>query len=80
MNQGDEEHISTEVGKFVQQLRDEEIINTSFSEDACIVPDGTAAPNEPFATPVLEKYTDMEAMLLVDPIHEVNEAGWPQLK
>jgi hypothetical protein len=31
-----------------------------------------------FSEPILQKYTDMEALLLADPIHEVDEsAGWP---
>lgn len=32
----------------------------------------------PFETPVLEKYTDMAELLLLDPIHDVDAAGWPQ--
>lgn len=30
-----------------------------------------------FETPVLHKYTDMEDLLLLDPIHDVDESGWP---
>jgi len=30
-----------------------------------------------FSTPFVEKFTDMQELLLVDPIHEVAEAGWP---
>ena len=30
-----------------------------------------------FKTPVLQKYSDMQELLLLDPIHEVDEAGWP---
>jgi len=30
-----------------------------------------------FATPVLAKYTDMEQLMLLDPIHDVDETGWP---
>lgn len=32
----------------------------------------------PYAPPVLSKYTDMEQLLLLDPIHEVDETGWPR--
>jgi len=32
---------------------------------------------EAFAPPVLERYTDMQELLLIDPIHEVEEKGWP---
>lgn len=30
--------------------------------------------NEP---PVLERFTDMEDLLLLDPVHEVDDQGWP---
>jgi hypothetical protein len=30
-----------------------------------------------YETPVLEKFDDLEELLLLDPIHEVDEAGWP---
>jgi hypothetical protein len=34
-----------------------------------------------FHTPVLNKYSDMQDLLLLDPIHEVDEAvGWPTNK
>ena len=33
---------------------------------------------EPIAEPVLEKFTDMREMLLIDPIHELDESGWPR--
>jgi hypothetical protein len=37
------------------------------------------APQAQAAFPrlVLEKYTDMSELLMLDPIHEVNEPGWP---
>lgn len=31
----------------------------------------------PFVAPVFQKYTDMQYFLLLDPIHEVEAAGWP---
>ena len=40
-------------------------------------PNGEVHERVPFVEPVLEKYTDMQDFLLVDPIHEVGEAGWP---
>ncbi len=36
---------------------------------------------KPFDAPVLNKYSDMQDLLLLDPIHEVDEeAGWPTNK
>lgn len=33
-----------------------------------------------FIHPVLHKYTDMQDLLLLDPIHDVDETGWPSSK
>jgi len=43
---------------------------------------GSAESIKPiFVNPDLRKFTDMEELLLVDPIHEVNpESGWPLQK
>jgi hypothetical protein len=30
--------------------------------------------------PLLRKYTDMRDLLLLDPIHDVDEQGWPVRK
>ena len=37
-----------------------------------VVPDGVA-----YAPPRLDVFTDMQDLLLLDPIHEVDETGWP---
>jgi len=36
--------------------------------------------NNPFEEPRLEAYSDMQELLLLDPIHEVDESGWPTRK
>ena len=36
-----------------------------------------AATDTPFAPPVLKKFTDLQYFLLLDPIHQVEAAGWP---
>jgi len=45
-------------------------------------PDEQAAPTAvdlpvSFTPPALEKFTDMQDLLLLDPIHEVDNMGWP---
>jgi len=35
-------------------------------------------PDE-YTNPEIEKYTDMAELLLLDPIHEVDESGWPNM-
>jgi hypothetical protein len=34
----------------------------------------------PFMPPELEVFTDMKDLLLLDPIHAIGEAGWPNKK
>jgi hypothetical protein len=41
---------------------------------------GAPAERVVFKPPVLQKFTDMQEFLLVDPIHEVDESGWPNKK
>jgi hypothetical protein len=31
-----------------------------------------------FEAPVMEQFTDMQELLLLDPIHEVDQTGWPK--
>lgn len=44
----------------------------------------TAATTEPaagpFVAPTLSKYTDMQDLVLLDPVHEVGDTGWPEAK
>ena len=39
----------------------------------------SGSAREPFVVPTLEKFTDMEQFLLVDPIHEVEIGQWPRV-
>jgi hypothetical protein len=34
----------------------------------------------PFRLPTLQRFSDMQGFLLVDPIHEVDDTGWPNVK
>lgn len=41
---------------------------------------GSPAPRDvrlPYETPIVEPFDDLETLLLIDPIHEVDDAGWP---
>jgi hypothetical protein len=47
------------------------------ASDPCIRPT-VNAHREVFAEPLIESFTDMHNLLLLDPIHEVSEEGWPK--
>lgn len=34
-------------------------------------------PHTPFGPPAYDRYTDMEDLLLLDPVHDVGVTGWP---
>lgn len=36
-----------------------------------------ASTNGSYSPPKLSVYTDMQELLLLDPVHEVDDAGWP---
>lgn len=67
--------IETEVAGFLDHLCAENLLIASAGNGRVELPG--LAPASGFATPAIEKFTDMQELLLVDPIHEVAEAGWP---
>jgi hypothetical protein len=70
------------VGSFVDELLQRKLVlesNGTASNDE--LPATWVSPTgQPFSTPVLNAYTDMEELLLLDPIHDVDQAGWPMPK
>lgn len=43
-------------------------------------PPGSLEAKQCFSMPAINKYTDMEDLLLLDPIHDVDDLGWPSMK
>ncbi|MFE1744114.1 PqqD family protein [Coleofasciculus sp. H7-2] len=86
--EGDRQNIENTVNDFIARLQQEELIifdGTEESKDSNIASLPTTTNGKPekltFSPPSLEKYTDMEELLALDPIHEVNEVvGWPNVK
>lgn len=83
----DAEEIARVVPSFIDELTQEQlIVPTNTGEQVRKAP--TPAPlghyggtgNEPFILPTLTKFTDMQDLLLLDPIHDVGSSGWPTQK
>jgi Coenzyme PQQ synthesis protein D (PqqD) len=80
--EGPRAEIRAAVGSLLDELAAEGLIEPA-DEDA--VSDArtasTVLPDEkgrtPLETPVLEKHTDMQDLILLDPVHEVDPRGWP---
>ena len=72
------EEIEAALAPFLEQLRNEQLI----------VPVEIRKPRDPlriagnesglpFAAPSLQAFRDLEGLLLLDPVHEVDDEGWP---
>jgi len=77
---GEQTQIETGVNQLVAQLQEERLIvpvETAQTNGSSTAINGNSQVKIPFEPPVLHKYTDMEDLLLLDPIHDVDETGWP---
>lgn len=75
---GDE--IRGQVESFVADLSREGLVEDG-DHGALASPPQRRAPAEgPWEPPKLERFEDMRDFLLVDPIHEVDQTGWPRRK
>lgn len=77
------EAVQPAVAALLAELEAEQLVSHSTQTDGSAPPPGPAQSSragQPFVAPVLEKFTDMADLLLLDPIHDVDAAGWPQPK
>ena len=75
------DEIRTTTNRMIGELLSEGLIVLSQSApDHAEGPDTAAEDDFNFAPPVLQKHKDMQDLLLVDPIHEVADSGWPNRK
>jgi hypothetical protein len=79
---GDGDEISNSTAAFLDRLVEEALVDPLDHAEAGNGQTGDAleAPVKAFSTPLLVKYTDMEMMLLLDPVHEVDQEGWPTVR
>jgi Coenzyme PQQ synthesis protein D (PqqD) len=75
---GDPAQMRTAIEAFLSRLLEEGLVTLTTGAEPPL--DGDSAPERtPWADPSLLKYTDMEQLLLLDPIHEVEDTGWPNV-
>jgi Coenzyme PQQ synthesis protein D (PqqD) len=74
---GDPVDIVSETRAFLRDLETGGLVTSSNGATAEIAAPASAEGTEPFARPKIEKYTDMQDIILLDPVHQVDERGWP---
>jgi hypothetical protein len=84
---GERNNIEMAIYQFIDEMQQENLIVIDefqgSANDALVDPGDEAEQIKKrsiFATPVLNKYSDMQDLLLLDPIHDVDETGWPTSK
>lgn len=80
---GDAQDIDRGVQELLAQLQQENlIVPVEAAEEALDVTQAAPANNNhgkpSFNPPVLHRYSDMQELLLLDPIHDVDDTGWPK--
>jgi hypothetical protein len=79
---GDRTEIAAAVAELLRELSEEGLIESSNGTGDAQAAETSAPPSddrprERFQPPVLEKHTDMQDLILLDPVHEVDARGWP---
>jgi hypothetical protein len=82
---GDTSNIDRGVQELLAQLQQENLIVPVDGTEAFdlnelnqALPSNNNHEKPSFNPPLLHKYSDMQELLLLDPIHDVDDAGWPK--
>jgi hypothetical protein len=67
--------IPAQVQNFVARLKDEGLLIEV--ADSVKVSELPAVTTQKWSEPVLERFDDLQELLLLDPVHDVSDAGWP---
>jgi hypothetical protein len=73
-----ESEIGAAVSALLGQLQENGLIVSEAGAAASLPAAAGTGEKAPFEAPRLERYTDMKDYFLLDPIHEVDTAGWPR--
>lgn len=77
--------MASEINNFIKELEAEDLIVRSEngaenSSDIKNFPAENQNKKNSFVAPILERFADLQELLLLDPIHDVDEAGFPHKK
>ena len=80
--QGNATDVDRGVQELLVQLQQENLIvpadETGALDLSEVLPSTNGHEKPSFNPPSLHKYSDMQELLLLDPIHDVDDAGWPK--
>jgi Coenzyme PQQ synthesis protein D (PqqD) len=74
----DEASIANDLGALFAEFQSEGLIRPSnIARAIADVSNATARPPAEYARPTISRFDDVAEMLLLDPVHDVSEVGWP---
>jgi len=76
--EAEQAEIASAVSALLGQLKENGLIVSEAGGAAERPPVAGSTEKPPFEAPRLERYNDMKDYFLLDPIHEVDTAGWPR--
>lgn len=79
----DTKSLEEPIGTFLKYLIAEELIRPGGAPPQANDANQSAGMErltDSFEPPLLSKYSDMQELLILDPIHDVSDAGWPNPK
>jgi hypothetical protein len=68
----DASRLQDELRDFLKTLKEEDLV---VSCEICS--DDSPSFGDAYETPKIQKYSDLQDLLLIDPIHEAGDSGWP---
>jgi hypothetical protein len=75
---GNASELKLDLEALLSEFQSEQLVRTSVnSRSIAEVGEPKTKLPEKYARPVLSKFDDVAEMLLLDPVHDVSEAGWP---
>lgn len=80
---GERAIVAAATTSFLERLISEQLLVEEASPGPTRGPAAALTPSaetRPFESPVIENYSDMQDLLMLDPIHDVDPAGWPVAK
>lgn len=72
-----ENQLITDINLFVTQLLELKIIKTATDAERKKIDFISKDVLIDYSTPVVEIFSDMQEILLLDPVHDVDKSGWP---
>lgn len=75
--EGEPEMVSAGVDRCLSELLRYGLVREAPSSNEVWHARTEAKTSKPFTDPVIEHFTDMQDLLLLDPVHDVSEMGWP---